>query len=92
VARSIPSVIDGFKPSQRKVIFCAFKRPITSDIKVAQMIGYVSEHSAYHHGEQSLEACIVNMAQDCGFILHGKIDMVKCAYENQYLYIFIKPS
>ena len=35
---------------------------------------------------------IVNMAQDCGFILHGKIDMVKCAYENQYLYIFIKPS
>jgi len=35
---------------------------------------------------------IVNTAQECGFILHGKIDMVKCAYENQYLYIFIKPS
>ena len=35
---------------------------------------------------------IVNMAQDCGFILQGKIDMVKCAYENQYLYIFVKPS
>jgi hypothetical protein len=35
---------------------------------------------------------IVNIAQDCGFILHGKIDMVKCAYEHQYLYIFIKPS
>lgn len=37
-------------------------------------------------------SAIVNMAQDCGFILQGKIDMVKCAYENQYLYIFIKPS
>jgi SAM-dependent methyltransferase len=35
---------------------------------------------------------IVNMAQDCGFILHSKVDLVKCAYENQYLYIFLKPS
>ncbi len=35
---------------------------------------------------------IVNMAQDAGFLLHAKIDMVKCAYENQYLYIFVKPS
>jgi SAM-dependent methyltransferase len=35
---------------------------------------------------------IVNMAQDCGFILQGQINMVKCAYENQYLYIFTKPS
>lgn len=35
---------------------------------------------------------IVNMAQDAGFLLHAKIDMVKCAYEHQYLYIFIKPS
>lgn len=35
---------------------------------------------------------IVNIAQDCGFILEGKIHMVKCAYESQYLYIFTKPS
>ena len=35
---------------------------------------------------------IVNMAQDCGFILDSKVDLVKCAYENQYLYIFLKPS
>jgi SAM-dependent methyltransferase len=35
---------------------------------------------------------IVNMAQDAGFIVQGKIDMVKCAYEYQYLYIFVKPS
>jgi SAM-dependent methyltransferase len=37
-------------------------------------------------------ATIVNMAQDCGFIIQGKIDLVKCAYENQYLYIFVKPG
>jgi len=35
---------------------------------------------------------IVNMAQDAGFLLHAKIDLVKCAYEYQYLYVFLKPS
>ena len=35
---------------------------------------------------------IVASAQDCGFILQGKIDLVKCAYEHQYLYVFVKPS
>lgn len=35
---------------------------------------------------------IINMAQEAGFILQAKIDLVKCAYENQYLYVFIKPS
>ena len=64
VMRSIPSVVDGLKPGQRKVLFCAFKRNLRSDVKVAQFIGYVSEQSAYHHGEQSLESTIVGMAQD----------------------------
>lgn len=62
--RSIPSVIDGFKPGQRKIIFSCFKRNLTKTIKVAQLAGYVSEHSAYHHGEQSLTATIVGLAQD----------------------------
>jgi len=62
--RSIPSVVDGFKPSQRKVLYSAFKRNLTSDVKVAQFSGYIAEHSAYHHGEASLQGTIVNMAQD----------------------------
>lgn len=37
-------------------------------------------------------SAIVNSAQDCGFILEGKIHLMKCAYEHQYLYIFVKPS
>merc|ERR1719171_1501732 len=64
VVRSLPSFVDGFKPTQRKILFCAFKRNLKSDCKVAQFVGYVSEHSAYHHGEASLETAIVNMAQD----------------------------
>ncbi len=63
-ARSIPCAIDGLKISLRKILFCAFKRRLTSEIKVAQFSGYVSEHSAYHHGEASLNGAIVNMAQN----------------------------
>ena len=62
--RSIPSLIDGFKPSQRKVAFGSFKRKLKTDVKVAQLAGYISEHAAYHHGEVSLENTIKNMAQD----------------------------
>lgn len=62
--RSIPSVVDGLKPGQRKVLFSCFKRSLKSEIKVAQLVGYVSEQSAYHHGEQSLCSTIVNMAHD----------------------------
>ena len=62
--RSIPSIMDGLKPSQRKVLFSAFKRNLTNEIKVAQFSGYISEHSAYHHGEVSLQGTIVGMAQD----------------------------
>lgn len=35
---------------------------------------------------------ILTMAQDAGFIVQGKINMVTCAYEHQYLYIFVKPT
>jgi DNA topoisomerase-2 len=62
--RSIPSVCDGFKPSQRKVFFAALKRNMVNQVKVAQFAGYVSEHSGYHHGEASLNGAIVKMAQD----------------------------
>jgi len=62
--RSIPCLIDGLKPSQRKVLYCAFKRNLVKEIRVAQFAGYVSEHGAYHHGEASLQGTIINMAQD----------------------------
>lgn len=61
--RSIPNVMDGLKPSQRKIIWSAFKRNLRSEIRVAQLAGYVSEHAAYHHGETSLTGAITAMAQ-----------------------------
>ena len=62
--RSIPNLMDGLKISLRKILFAAFKRNLTSEVKVAQFSGYVSEHSGYHHGEQSLNAAIVGLAQN----------------------------
>eukprot|EP00406_Dinophysis_acuminata_P068073 CAMPEP_0179291200 /NCGR_PEP_ID=MMETSP0797-20121207/42215_1 /TAXON_ID=47934 /ORGANISM="Dinophysis acuminata, Strain DAEP01" /LENGTH=492 /DNA_ID=CAMNT_0021000269 /DNA_START=36 /DNA_END=1511 /DNA_ORIENTATION=- len=64
VIRAIPSLMDGFKPSQRKVLYGCFKRKLKADVKVAQLVGYVSEHAAYHHGEASLGETVVAMAQD----------------------------
>jgi ubiquinone/menaquinone biosynthesis C-methylase UbiE len=45
------------------------------------------EHLLYMDNEEKILA----MAQNCGFVLYGKIDLIKIAYEYQYLYIFLKP-
>jgi DNA topoisomerase-2 len=62
--RSIPNLMDGLKISLRKILYAAFKKNLTTEIKVAQFSGYVSEHSGYHHGEASLNAAIVGLAQN----------------------------
>ncbi|XP_048373164.1 DNA topoisomerase 2-alpha [Sphaerodactylus townsendi] len=62
--RSIPSLVDGLKPGQRKVIFTCFKRNDKREVKVAQLAGSVAEMSAYHHGEASLMMTIINLAQN----------------------------
>ena len=65
--RSIPSMCDGLKPSQRKVLYGAIEKKLNSknnEIRVAQLAGYVSEKTCYHHGEASLNGTIVGMAQN----------------------------
>ena len=52
------------KTSIRKILFSCFKRNLVKEIKVAQLAGYVSEHSGYHHGEASLQGAIIGMAQN----------------------------
>jgi DNA topoisomerase-2 len=72
--RSIPNLMDGLKISLRKILYSAFKKRLTSEIKVAQFSGYVSEHSCYHHGEESLNKAIVGMAQN--FIGSNNINLL----------------
>jgi DNA topoisomerase-2 len=65
--RSLASVVDGLKPSTRKILYAAFLKKMNtpaSEIKVAQFAGFVSEKTSYHHGEASLFAAIIGMAQD----------------------------
>ena len=63
--RSIPSIMDGFKPSHRKIMYACFKRGINaSEIKVAQLAGYVAQHTEYHHNEDSLKGTIIGLAQN----------------------------
>jgi len=66
--RSIPNLVDGLKPSQRKILYGSIKRKLyNQEIKVSQLSGYIAEHTEYHHGENSLQGAIINMAQDyCG--------------------------
>ena len=74
--RSIPSVIDGLKPSQRKILYGAFLRGLDKDeVKVAQLAGFVSDKAAYHHGEMSLMGAIIGMAQN--FVGSNNINILK---------------
>ncbi|XP_062894044.1 DNA topoisomerase 2-alpha [Mobula hypostoma] len=73
--RSIPSLVDGMKPGQRKVLFTCFKRNDKREVKVAQLAGSVAEMSAYHHGEVSLMMTIVGLAQN--FIGSNNINLLQ---------------
>lgn len=64
--RTTPGVIDGLKPSQRKIIFGCFQAGLhvgKKEMKVAQLGASVAEKTEYHHGEVSLMSAIINMAQ-----------------------------
>lgn len=61
--RSIPDLIDGLKPVQRKIIDTMLNRSNT-EIKVAQLGSMVAQKKHYHHGETNVGNAIVNMAQD----------------------------
>ena len=63
--RSIPSVMDGWKPSHRKIMYACFKRGYNKgETKVAQLAGYVAEHTEYHHNEDALKGTIIGLAQN----------------------------
>jgi DNA gyrase/topoisomerase IV subunit B len=62
--RSIPSLMDGFKPSQRKVLYGTILGNYKNEVKVALLCGSIISSTAYHHGNVSLEGCIIGMSQD----------------------------
>lgn len=73
--RALPDAIDGFKPSQRKVIYTLNGYKNKKSIKVAQLGNATAEQTHYHHGETNLFGVIVNMAQD--FIGSNNLPLLK---------------
>jgi len=64
--RAIPSVIDGFKPTQRKIIYISdkvWKSGTEKPLKIFQLGGKVAADAHYHHGDGSLNSAIIGMAQ-----------------------------
>ena len=57
-------MIDGFKTTQRKVLYTLLKQNQTTGIKVVQAASRIAEETLYLHGEVSLVETVVGMAQD----------------------------
>jgi len=64
-SRAIPSAVDGFKPSQRKIAHAAnviWKTGREKPMKVFQLGGSAASISRFHHG--SLDGTIIGMTQE----------------------------
>ena len=63
--RAIPYLQDGLKPGQRRILYTLWKNHSKGLIKVSSATGLVL--TLHPHGPQSVEAAIVNLAQDYTF-------------------------
>ena len=61
-SRAIPSIIDGMKPVQRKIIYTADKMAKTY-VKTAALVGSTINIGGYYMGDASIEAAIGKMTQ-----------------------------
>lgn len=70
ILRSIPNVIDGLKPSLRKIVFAVLQDQPSKEsgynrhgIKVSDFASIVSKYTMYHHGETSMQETVIGMSQ-----------------------------
>lgn len=85
IERSIPRLVDGLKPSQRKILWTLLMKENgynknCAKVKVANLSGVTAAYTNYHNGETSLVGAIVNMAQD--FV--GSNNLPYLAKEGQF--------
>lgn len=88
IKRCIPSLIDGLKESERKVIFSCFKNwnigPNSfknyQSIKVAQLGADTARITNYHHGEESLNKVITKLSQS--FVGSNNLPLLKADCQN----------
>ena len=65
IRAQLPCVIDGLAPTQRKILYASFIRWANggAPIKVYQLAGFTADRAHYHHGDKSINDCIIGMAQ-----------------------------
>lgn len=63
IYRMIPSIIDGFKPVHRKIIYTIIKKNIRSKINVSVLAERVKSNTHYAHGDASMSGAISRMMQ-----------------------------
>lgn len=73
--RAIPQLVDGLKPSQRKLIYILLKMKNKEEIKVPQFVSRVITSTEYHHGDASLCSATIKLAQD--FVGSNNLPLIK---------------
>ncbi|XP_058782724.1 DNA topoisomerase 2-like [Vicia villosa] len=67
VGRTIPSLVDGLKTVERKIVFSLLlseeMKPMKSKY-ITNLIGYASERTCYHHNEVSMANTVIKMGRD----------------------------
>lgn len=98
VQRTIPSIVDGLKTCQRKIMYVAMKLKHTDKVKVAQLIGRIADETHYQHGEHSLYRAIVQLVNWCVgtnnlplLNSHGQYDSRQGQVASKDRYIFTSP-
>lgn len=94
---NIPSMIDGLKVSQRKVLHTMLAR--NKKMKVEQFANDASGYTHYHHGSGNLEGVIVGLAQDftgsnnVNFLTpNGQFGNILSSAAASARYIFVEPN
>jgi len=84
-----------------KVTFDDFVYTANFDLDPVANIALFNEKFKFNNGKtrknqhkfyMEPQTDIIKYAQDAGFIVQGKTDLVNCSYSGQYLYILEKPS
>jgi len=63
IMRSIPCIVDGLKPVQRKLLYTFLHKKIYGKVKVNSVCGKATTLTCYSHGDSSIQLTLCRMAQ-----------------------------
>lgn len=73
LSRALPSVLDGFKESHRKIFFGVSRERLKKEEEMVVLAGAVKKCTGYHHDEKSLYGAMTGMGQ--GFVGSNNIPL-----------------